>query len=105
MQSPWWPDPRSAFDIVAVGSSAGGLFALKKLFSSLTADFPAATVVVQHLDPRHPSLLAAILGRQTPLRVKEACEGDQLAPGIDWIFDIVTSRLWTLGVVTFPSSS
>jgi two-component system chemotaxis response regulator CheB len=78
-------DPRSAFDIVAVGSSAGGLFALKKLFSSLTADFPAATVVVQHLDSRHPSLLAAILGRQTPLRVKEACEGDQLAPGTVFI--------------------
>jgi len=37
-------------------------------------------VVVQHLDPRHRSLMAEILGRVTALTIKQAEEGDRLAP-------------------------
>lgn len=70
-----------AFDVVACGSSAGGLHALRELLSRLPADFPAAVVVVQHLDPRHRSLMAEILARQTRLRVKEAEAGERLAAG------------------------
>jgi len=36
---------------------------------------------VQHLDPRHRSLMAEILSRRTALPVKEAAEGDELRPG------------------------
>jgi two-component system chemotaxis response regulator CheB len=71
----------SAFDVVAVAASAGGLQALSGLFSALPADFPAALVVVQHLDPRHRSLMADILSRRTTLKVKQAEEGDELSPG------------------------
>jgi two-component system chemotaxis response regulator CheB len=67
-----------AFDVVACGSSAGGLNALTELISRLPADFPAAVVVVQHLDPRHRSLMADILAKRTSLRVKEAEEGERL---------------------------
>jgi two-component system chemotaxis response regulator CheB len=70
-----------AFDVVAVASSAGGLQALSRLLSAVPADFPAAIVVVQHLDPRHRSLMADILSRRTPLKVKQAEEGDDLSPG------------------------
>jgi two-component system chemotaxis response regulator CheB len=41
--------------------------------------------VVQHLDPRHRSLMAEILARRTPLRVREAQEGDRLAAGVAYI--------------------
>jgi two-component system chemotaxis response regulator CheB len=75
----------AAFDVVAVAASAGGLQALSGLFSALPADFPAALVVVQHLDPRHRSLIAAILSRRTALEVKEAEEGDALRPGTVYI--------------------
>jgi two-component system, chemotaxis family, protein-glutamate methylesterase/glutaminase len=70
-----------AFDVVAVAASAGGLQALSRLFSVLPADFPAALVVVQHLDPRHRSLMADILSRRTALKVKQAEEGDELSAG------------------------
>jgi two-component system, chemotaxis family, protein-glutamate methylesterase/glutaminase len=38
-------------------------------------------VVVQHLDPRHRSLMAQMLGRRTSLIVTEASEDDKIAPG------------------------
>jgi two-component system, chemotaxis family, protein-glutamate methylesterase/glutaminase len=72
--------PDAAFDIVALASSAGGLKALSQVLSSLPANFPAAIVVVQHLDPRHRSLMADILSRRTSLQVKEAEEGDRITP-------------------------
>jgi two-component system, chemotaxis family, protein-glutamate methylesterase/glutaminase len=74
-----------SFDIVAVAASAGGLNALSELLSPLPADFAAAIAVVQHLDPRHRSLLATILSRRTALRVKEAGDGEPVAPGIVYI--------------------
>src|ERR671927_299636 len=63
---------RSAFDVVALAASAGGLNALTHVLAALPRDFPAALVVVQHLDPRHRSVMADILARRTALRVKEA---------------------------------
>jgi two-component system chemotaxis response regulator CheB len=77
----WWPNPRSAFDLVAIASSAGGLRALTEVLSGLTADFPASITVVQHLDPRHRSLMADILNRQSRLPIKQAEEGDRVQPG------------------------
>jgi two-component system chemotaxis response regulator CheB len=69
------------FEIVALAASAGGLKALTDVLSELPRNFPAAIVVVQHLDPRHRSLMAELLGKRTALPVSEACEGDTLAPG------------------------
>ena len=73
------------FDIVALAASAGGLTALIEVLGNLPADFKAAIVVVQHLDPRHPSLMAEILSRRTPLKVIQAEEGDKLIPGTVYI--------------------
>ena len=70
-----------AFDIVACAASAGGLNALSRVLSQLPPDFPAAVVIVQHLDPRHRSLMADILSRRTCLRVEQAAEGEALAGG------------------------
>src|SRR5213593_4756102 len=75
----------AAFDVVALAASAGGLAALGAVLSGLPDDFPAALVIVQHLDPRHRSLMADILSRRTKLKVKQAAEGDRLAPGIVYV--------------------
>jgi two-component system chemotaxis response regulator CheB len=75
----------SAFDIIAIAASAGGLSALSQLLAALPGDFPAAIVVVQHLDPRHRSLMADILSRRTNLKVKEAQEGEHLDAGTAFI--------------------
>lgn len=77
--------PDAAFDIVALAASAGGLTALSLVLSGLPAGFPATIVVVQHLDPRHRSLMADILSRRTSLRVKQAEEGDRLEPSTVYI--------------------
>jgi two-component system chemotaxis response regulator CheB len=53
--------------------------------SQIRADFPAALVVVQHLDPRHRSLMADILSRRTRLRVTQAKEGDTVTAGTVYI--------------------
>ena len=75
---------RAAFEIVAMAASAGGLSALSQVLSGLPKDFPAPVAVVQHLDPRHRSLMAEILGKRTALEVRQAREGDDLQPG--WVY-------------------
>ena len=77
--------PHAAFDVVALAASAGGLTALSQVLAGLPNDFPATIVVVQHLDPRHRSLMVDILSRRTALRVKQAEEGDRLASATVYI--------------------
>src|SRR5919197_4944657 len=77
--------PNAAFDVVALASSAGGLRALTLVLAALPRDFPAAITVVQHLDPRHRSLMAEILNRRTAVPVREAEEGARLQPGTVYI--------------------
>ena len=71
----------ASFDIVALAASAGGLNALTHVLQALPPGFAAGIVVVQHLDPRHRSLMASILGRRTGLKVKEAEQGDRISAG------------------------
>ncbi|MGH2733352.1 MAG: chemotaxis protein CheB [Actinomycetota bacterium] len=73
------------FEVVALAASAGGLTALSRVLSALPQDFPAAIVVVQHLDPRHRSLMVEILSRRTALEVRQAAEGDRLRPATVYI--------------------
>jgi len=75
------PFAGAAFDVVALASSAGGIAALSEILGSLPGEFPAAIVVVQHLDPRHRSLMADILRRRTALLVVQAAEGDHIRAG------------------------
>jgi two-component system chemotaxis response regulator CheB len=70
-----------SYDVVAIAASAGGLNAINVVLSNLPASFPAAIVVVQHLDPRHRSLMAEILSRNTSLVVKQAIDGEMMLPG------------------------
>jgi two-component system chemotaxis response regulator CheB len=73
------------FEIVALAASAGGLKALTDVLAALPRDFAAALVVVQHLDRRHRSLMAEILGKRTALLVREARDGDELERGLVFI--------------------
>ena len=66
-------EPPSHF-IVGVGASAGGLEALNGLLSHVKLD-SMAFVVVQHLAPRYESLLPALLGRNSNIKVVAAEDG------------------------------
>ncbi|HSN68272.1 MAG TPA: chemotaxis protein CheB, partial [Thermoanaerobaculia bacterium] len=50
--------PTAAVRVVGIGASAGGLDAFMDLVSAIPPDTGLALVLVQHLDPRHDSLLA-----------------------------------------------
>ncbi len=73
------------FDVVLIAASAGGLSALSRVLGDLPADLPVAVVIVQHLDPRHRSLMADILRNRTSLHVVEAGEGLKLEPATAYI--------------------
>jgi two-component system, chemotaxis family, protein-glutamate methylesterase/glutaminase len=77
--------PQASFKVVGLAASAGGLSALSEVLAALPGDFPAPVVLVQHLDPKHRSLMAEILGRRTRLQVRQAAEGDRIAPGGVWV--------------------
>ena len=69
------------FPVVALVTSAGGLSALSQVLAPMTADVPAAWLVVQHLTPDQPSSLATILDSRTALPVRAACDDDALQTG------------------------
>lgn len=68
------------YRVVVVAASAGGVTALQTLVAGLPADFPVPVLVVQHLDPRHRSLLAEILRRRTTMVVDQATDGMTIRP-------------------------
>ncbi|MEL7462445.1 MAG: chemotaxis protein CheB [Pseudomonadota bacterium] len=61
--------------IVGIGASAGGLEAIRELAKSLPTNAPAAYIIVQHLSPKHKSLLATLVGRETDLEVLDLKDG------------------------------
>ena len=78
-------DPAEPFGIVAIASSAGGITALTRVLGGLPDGFPVPVVVVQHLDPRHTTVIADVLGRRTKMPVKLAQEGEEAEPGTIYI--------------------
>lgn len=67
--------------LVAIGASAGGPAALATVLRQLPADFPAAVVVIQHIDESFAPGMALWLNEQSALPVRLAREGDRLVAG------------------------
>ncbi|MEN9938912.1 MAG: hypothetical protein RLZZ387_5491 [Chloroflexota bacterium] len=78
-------DPLSLFQLVVVGSSAGGIEALSTLVATLPTDFSAPVVIAQHLDPARPSHLAQILARRAHLPVITVQDHEPLTPGTIYV--------------------
>ncbi|QXI29646.1 chemotaxis response regulator protein-glutamate methylesterase [Pseudomonas vanderleydeniana] len=62
--------------LVAIGSSAGGPAALESLLKGLPANFPAAIVLVQHVDQVFAAGMAEWLGSSCGLPVRLARDGE-----------------------------
>jgi two-component system chemotaxis response regulator CheB len=71
-------------ELVAVGCSTGGPPALQHLFQSLPL-LPVPFVVAQHMPPTFTRLFAERINRLTKFTVKEADDGEVLAPGTIYI--------------------
>ncbi|MEV0441962.1 chemotaxis protein CheB [Streptomyces spectabilis] len=74
-----------AYVVVAVASSAGGIHALSVLLGDLGEGLPVPVLVVQHLDPRHRTVIADVLARRTDLFVKLAEERERALPGTVYV--------------------
>ncbi|HEY2820155.1 MAG TPA: chemotaxis protein CheB [Candidatus Acidoferrum sp.] len=61
--------------IVAIGASAGGMEATKELLQHLPAETGLSFVLVQHLDPKHHSMLTDLLSKQATIAVSEVKDG------------------------------
>jgi two-component system chemotaxis response regulator CheB len=68
-------------DIVAIGTSAGGVEALTFLAKNLPTGFPASVLVTLHLPPYAGSVLDDVLSRAGPLHAAFASRGDVLRKG------------------------
>lgn len=65
---------------VGIGASAGGLAALRHLLPNLPVGRGLTYVLIQHMDPTHPSTLDQILNEDTQLSVEQAVHATHLFP-------------------------
>jgi two-component system CheB/CheR fusion protein len=75
IQKPLSASRHAEFPIVAIGASAGGLDACKKLLDALPAGNGMAFILVQHLDPSHDSMMVGLLAGHTAMPVEQATDG------------------------------
>ena len=66
---------RNHCPVVGFGASAGGLEAFTELLQHVPKEPGIALVFIQHLDPKHASILTELLARATTLPVMQAADG------------------------------
>ena len=59
----------SAFPIICVGASAGGLEAIELFFKSCPGDLGAAYIVIQHLSTQYKSMMDDLINRYSSMQV------------------------------------
>ena len=91
------------FPVVGVGASAGGLEAASDLFAELPAVTGMAFLLVQHLDPRHPSFLTEILAKKAVMAVETAVDGATVRPDHLYVIPPNTALTVADGVLRLQS--
>jgi len=76
---------KKTFPVVGIGASAGGLSAYTKLLKALPVDTGMAFVLVQHLDPKHASMLPELLSRATLMPVLEIKDNTTVEPNCVYV--------------------
>ena len=66
--------------VVGFGASAGGLEAMTEVLREMPDDTGMAIVFIQHLDPKHSSMLSELLARATTMPVQQAANGMKVEP-------------------------
>ena len=70
----------SAFPIVGIGASAGGLEAIELFLKHVPQESGMAFVIVQHLDPTYKGIMVELLQRKTPMPVVQVRDRHKVAP-------------------------
>lgn len=97
------PGSPASFPIVGIGASAGGLEAITRLFSALSADCGMAFLVVQHLAAGHSSMLVDILRRKSRLPVEEAVDGQTVDNNRVYVIPPTTSMTLRQGRISLQA--
>jgi len=66
------------YKALVIGTSAGGLKALKTLITALPSGFCLPIIVVQHLNPQSDGFMAHYLNQLSHMNVKEADSGEPI---------------------------
>ena len=69
-----------AFYVVGIGTSAGGLEALREFFGNTPADSGLAYLVISHLPPDHKNIMGQLLQKITKMPIVEAEDDLQVRP-------------------------
>ncbi len=88
------PSIAKSLTVVGIGASAGGLEAFTQLLRNLPANTGMAFVLIQHLDPKHESMLTRLLSQRTKMLVNEAKDGMAVEP--DHVYIIPPNRDMTI---------
>jgi two-component system CheB/CheR fusion protein len=98
----------SAFPIVGIGASAGGIDAFHSFFNHMPANCGMAFVILLHLPPDRKSMLTDILARWTSMRVLDGVDGALIEPNCVYVpppHSLVTVSDGHLGVQFPPETS
>ena len=92
-----------AYSIVVVGTSWGGLNALRELVGKLPADYRVPTVLIQHRHRQSDHLLSTFLQERTDLTVSEVEDKAPIEPGTLFIAPADYHLLIDRGVFTLST--
>ena len=67
---------------IVIGTSAGGIDALDFLLPHLSATTCVSVLVVQHISADSDSYFIKLLNKKCKVKVKEACDTEEIKPGI-----------------------
>src|SRR5580704_4432696 len=90
---------RGLFPIVGIGASAGGLEAFSELLRYLPEKTGMAFVLVQHLDPKHGSVLQEILSRTSKIPITEVIQGVVVQPDHAYVIPANTNLTIKNGIL------
>jgi two-component system chemotaxis response regulator CheB len=75
------PEGATGHNLIVIGASSGGIDALKVIVGGLPAALPAAVLVVVHMSPDSPRVIADILNRAGPLPCQYAQDQEVIRQG------------------------
>ncbi|MBS4056612.1 MAG: chemotaxis protein CheB [Bacteroidetes bacterium] len=67
-----------SYHAIVIGSSAGGLHALKTIITGLDASFNIPVMIVQHMSPQSDNFMSRYLNQLSHLQIKEADEKEPI---------------------------
>lgn len=97
-------ETENKYKVIVIGSSAGGMEALRKILSVLPENFNLPIIIVQHISPSSDNYITKYLDKLCKLEVKEADEKENIQVGKVYFappnFHLLVERDKTLSLST-----